>query len=117
MKSVKIFFPIVVLIALSLLVTLPAVSAEVASKDDRGVVTYYPARFDRVGTISSIDNRGVIVDAKYVSFALQVQFMTPYNEHSSLKYFRLGQSVGYVLNKEEQIIKLCLILPAKKGNS
>ena len=117
MKNIKTSLFVIVLILLSLLMVVPTVSAESINASEGVVATHYPDRFDRVGTINIIDKSGVVVDDMYVSFSSQVQFMTPYSEHSSIESFRLGQSVGYTLNSEKQITKLCLIIEAEEGSS
>jgi len=117
MQNTKIASSITVLILLSLLMMVSTVSAESMNIPEKAAVNYYPARFDRAGVVNSIDTRGVIVDDVYISFSVKVQFMTPYDEHSSVESFSRGQRVGYILNKEKQITKFCLILEAEEGSS
>jgi len=117
MENIKAGLFITVLIFLSLLMVVSTASAESMNISERVVADHYLARFDRAGTINIIDKRGVVVDDMYVSFSSQVQFITPYDEHSSIESFRRGQRVGYILNKEKQITKFCLILEAEEGSS
>jgi len=117
MKIIKINSVIVGLTLLGMLLIVPIVSAQSDGVGRLVKETHYPARFERLGIINIIDRKGVVVDGVYISFSSHVQFMTPYDERSSLESFRPGQRVGYTLNKENQIVKLCLILKAKDGNS
>ena len=114
MKDVKAILAVVVLILLSLLVVVPMASAEAIKTPEGVIITHYPAKFDGVGTIYSVEEKGIVVDDMFVSFASQVRFMTPRSEYSYLRSFKPGQKVGYLLNDENQITKLCLFLKARK---
>ena len=110
MKNIKTILPVVVLIVFSLLVIVPTVSAELINTPEGVIITHYPAQFDGVGTIYSVDEKGIVVDDMFVSFASGVRYMTPQSEYSYLRSFKPGQKVGYLLNDENQITKLCLFL-------
>lgn len=112
MKDIKIISSLVALIFLSLLVIASTVSAELVNTPEGVIITHYPDKFDGVGVIYSIEERGVVIDDMFVSFASQVRYMTPQSGYASLGSFKQGQKVGYMLNEENQITKLCLFLGA-----
>lgn len=110
MKDIKATLAVIVLVILSMLVIVPTVSAEIIHTPEGVIITHYPDKFDRVGTLYSIDEKGIVIDDMFVPFASQVRYMTPQSTYSSLRAFEPGQKVGYMLNDEKQIIKLCLFL-------
>ena len=110
MKDLKIIPSLVVLALLSLLVIAPTVSAELVNTPEGVIITHYPDKFDGVGTLYSVDEKGIVIDDMFVPFASQVRYMTPQSSYASLRYFKQGQKVGYILNEEKQITKLCLFL-------
>jgi len=113
MKDIKTILPVVLLIVFSLLAIIPTVSAELINTSEGVIITHYPVKFDKVGTIYRVDERGIVVDDIYFLFSSQVRFMTPQSDYSYLKSFKPGQKVGYLLNDENQITKLCLLLKAE----
>jgi len=110
MKKNKIVPSFAILILLSLLVSAPTVSAELINTPEGVIITHYPDKFDGVGTLYSVDEKGVVIDDMFVPFASQVRYMTPQSSYASLRHFKHGQKVGYILNEEKQITKLCLFL-------
>lgn len=110
MKDIKIIPSLAILVLLSLLVIAPTVSAELINTPEGVIITHYPDKFDSVGILYSVDEKGIVIDDMFVPFASQVRYMTPQSSYASLRYFKPGQKVGYVLNKEKQITTLCLFL-------
>lgn len=110
MKDVKIVPSLVLLILLGFLVIAPIVSAGIINTPEGVIITHYPAKFDGIGTVYSIDEKGIVIDDMFVPFASQVRYMTPQSAYSSLRAFEPGQKVGYTLNDEHKITKLCLFL-------
>jgi len=104
----KAILSIIALIFLSLSVNVTIVTAELITTAEGVIITHYPDKFDGVGTIYSVEKSGIVVDDMFVPFASQVRFMTPQSEYSSVGSFKQGQKVGYLLNDEKQITKLCL---------
>ena len=116
MKDIKIISSLVVLLLLSFLVIVPTLSAELVNTPEGVIITHYPDEFDGVGTLYSIDEKGIVIDDMFVLFASQVRFMTPQSAYSSPGSFEQGQKVGYMLNDEHKITKLCLFLERGKGS-
>ena len=110
MNAIKTILMFSMLFFLSLPVIVTTVSAEVIHTPEGAIITHYPNKFDGIGTISSVDDRGIVIDDMFVPFAPHVRYMTPQSVYSSLGPFRHGQKVGYILNDKKQIIKLCLFL-------
>jgi hypothetical protein len=115
MRDIKAVFSVVVLIILSLLVIVPTVSAELVTTPEGVIITHYPDKFDGVGTVYAVEERGIVIDDMFVSFASQVRYMTPQSAYSSLGSFEKGQKVGYILDDEHKITKLCLFLEHGEG--
>ncbi len=117
MENIKAILLIVVLIFLSLLVIAPVVSAGLVHTPEGVIITHYPDKFDGMGTLYSVEERGIVIDDMFLPFSSQVRYMTPQSVYSSLGYFKQGQKVGYILNDENQITKLCLFLDKRKKHS
>lgn len=110
MEKIKAISKIMILSVLCLLLIVPTITAEVINTPEGVIVTHYPGKFDGVGVIYDIEDRGIVINDMYIPFASQVRFMTPHSEYSSITYFKRGQNVGYKLNADKQISKLCLLL-------
>jgi len=117
MIDIKIVPSLVLLVLLGFLVIVPAVSAEIINTPEGVIITHYPDKFDRVGTLYSIEEKGIIIDDMFVPFASQVRYMTPQSAYSSFGSFEKGQKVGYMLNDEHRIITLCLFLERGEGST
>ena len=106
----KVILLIVTLIFLGLSVNITTVSAAIITTPEGVIITHYPDKFDGVGTVYSVEKSGVVIDDMFIPFASKVRYMTPRSVYSSVKSFTPGQKVGYLLNEENQITKLCLFL-------
>ena len=110
----KAIISVIVLSFLFLPVMVTTAAAELINTPEGVIITHYPAKFDRTGTIDRVGEKGIVVNDTYLSFAAHVIFMTPQSEYSYLRSFKSGQKVGYLLNSENQITKLCLFLGSGK---
>ena len=117
MKDIKATLVVTMLLILSMLVIAPTVTAELVNTPEGVIITHYPDKFDGVGTLYSIDEKGVVIDDMFVPFASQVRYMTPQSAYSSSGSFEQGQKVGYMLNDEHKITKLCLFLERGAGST
>ena len=69
----------------------------------------YPNGFDGFGRIDDMDDNGVVIQDSLFKLAPSVTFHTPTDMHSTAAYFEIGNLVGYLTNKEGEIISLWLI--------
>jgi len=106
MNSIKI--SLVVVIVLGLFVAVWC-SAAVVTTPEGAIVTHYPAKFDGIGIIDSIEKRGIVVDDMFLPFSPHARYMTPSSEYSSIRAFSRGQKIGYLLNDKHQIKLLCAL--------
>lgn len=117
MKNITYTALLTVLILLGLLFVVSTVTAEWIDTPEGVIITHYPDKFDRVGAVYHVDEKGIVIDDIFMPFADNVRYMTPQNEHASIGYFRRGQMVGCLLNKQNQIIKLCLLYGSSKEHT
>ena len=100
MKDIKSILLTIVLIFIIFLIITPMASAELINTPEGAIITHYPDKFDGVGFLDSIEERGIVIDDMFVPFASSVRYMTPYSAYSSLSAFKQGKKVGYLLNDD-----------------
>ncbi len=113
MEDLKIIPSVVLLLLFSLLMMTSMASAELINTPEGVIITHYPDKFDGVGTVYSLSDRGIVIDDMFIAFASNVRFMTPQSGYASPGSFKQGQKVGYTLNDKKQITKLCLFFNAE----
>jgi len=69
----------------------------------------YPNGFDGFGRIDDLDDYRAVIQDILIKVAPSVTFHTPTNMHSTAADFEIGDLVGYLTNKEGEIISLWLI--------
>ena len=69
----------------------------------------YPNGFDGFGRIDDLDDYRAVIQDILIKVAPSVTFHTPTNMHSTTADFEIGDLVGYLTNKEGEIISLWLI--------
>ena len=78
-------------------------------REEWKVPEFYPRGFDGYGKIDTIDQNGVVIDDTIWKFSRQVQFATPRDRNAGITNFSVGDTVGYLLNEEREIISLWYI--------
>jgi len=106
MNSIKIVLAIVIVLGLFMV---GWSSAGMLKTPEGVIVTHYPAKFDGVGIIDTLERNGIVIDDMFLPFSSHVRYMTPSSEYSSIGAFTKGQKVGYLLNNKRQIKLLCTL--------
>lgn len=69
----------------------------------------YPNGFDGFGRIDDLDDYRAVIQDVLIKLAPSVTFHIPTNMYSTAADFEIGDLVGYLTNKEGEIISLWLI--------
>ena len=69
----------------------------------------YPNGFDGFGRIDDLDDDRAVIQDILFKLSPSVTFHTPTNMDSTAAYFDIGDLVGYLTNKEGEIISLWLL--------
>jgi hypothetical protein len=83
-----------------------------SASEHRGVPEYYPEKFDGIGRIDRLGEDQIIIDDGTKRLASGVSFATPSSQYAGREPFRVGTTVGYVLNRSGEIQSLWLLKPA-----
>ena len=78
-------------------------------REDWKVPEFYPSGFDGYGKIDTIDQDGVVIADTVWKFSGQVQFATPRDRNAGISSFSEGDTAGYILNGEREVISLWYI--------
>jgi len=78
-------------------------------REEWKVPEFYPRGFDGYGKIDTIDQNGVVIDDTIWKFSRQVRFATPRDRNAGISSFSVGDTVGYLLNEEKEVISLWYI--------
>ena len=70
---------------------------------------FYPRGFDGFGKIVEISPKRVVIDDTAWNFSRQVKFATPTNTDTFRDAFKVGDTVAYLLNKNNEITSLWFI--------
>lgn len=100
---------VVVVFLLIMVVTASISMAKIVKTEEGVIVTHYPEKFDKIGTLDGIDKHGIVVEDIFFPFSDRIKFMTPYLEHATASSFEKGQRVGLVIGKGQKLKALCLM--------
>ena len=79
-------------------------------KEEWKVSEFYPRKgFDGYGKIERIDQEGVVIDDTVWKFSRQIRFATPRDRNAGISAFSEGDTAGYILNEEREVISLWYI--------
>ena len=79
-------------------------------KENWKVPDFYPQKgFDGYGKIDAIDQDGVVIADTVWKFSGRVRFATPRDRNASISSFSEGDTVGYLLNSDREVISLWYI--------
>ena len=70
---------------------------------------FYPRGFDGYGRIDKIFEDRVIINDSSKKLSSSALYAVPSNAHASKSSFRVGNTVGYLLDNKREIISLWLI--------
>ena len=74
------------------------------------VPQFYPQKgFDGYGKIERIDQDGVVIDDTVWKFSRIVRFATPRDRNAGISSFSQGDTVGFILDEEREVISLWYI--------
>ena len=84
-----------------------------AASEPRGVPDYYPETFDGIGRIDRLGDDQIVIDDGTKGLASGVTFATPSSHYAGRGLFRIGCTVGYLLDREGNIQSLWLLKRAR----
>ena len=78
-------------------------------REEWKVPEFYPRGFDGYGKIDTIGQDGVVIADTVWKFSRQVRFATPRDRNAGISSFSVGDTVGYILNEDKEVISLWYI--------
>ena len=78
-------------------------------REDWKMPKFYPRGFDGYGKIEAFEENDVVISDTAWTFAPGARFATPRDPNALIQNFSVGDTVGYLLNKDREITSLWLI--------
>jgi len=78
-------------------------------REEWKVPEFYPRGFDGYGKIERIDQESVVIDDTGWKFSGQIRFATPRDRNAGISAFSAGDTVGYILNEDKEVVSLWYI--------
>jgi len=99
---------ILILIACGLLLTIGTCNAR-GKKGEWTLPPHYPDGFDGYGCLMKIDKTKAVIDDSEKHLSAELTYHTPDGNNMPVEYISLNSLVGYMKNKENQIISIWLV--------